>query len=298
MQRVINVETHRSPIIDFQLVWLQNFHKLSKFSIFVDSLEGLPMAARSSRKKARVQQSNALARPVKKTSRRASDDTIEGMAGGPVQSQDEAVTSSMTPTKYSATPSHLSKKRKQDMVQDESDPEYETIKVRKGHPSLRDPSELPIIVEHGYSGQRKVLWAKMDTGADVNVMAAKVVERLGLSSKITKSHIGLGEIGGNGVDLDQKISISFWAGRKNLFCEEVDFFVPKEQRDTDADGIPDVLLGLPELRKHHMITVDPDFANEPEEGLEVLAKRAEDEGNGERQPAIFLGKKYPQVVKR
>jgi len=220
------------------------------------------------------------------------------MAGGPVQSQDEAVTSSKAPTKHSAAPSQSSKKRKQDMIQDESDSEYETIRVRTGHPSLRDPSELPIVAEHGYSGQRKVLWAKMDTGADVNIIAAKVVERLGLSSKVTKSHVGLGEIGGNAVELDQKVTISFWAGRKNLFCEEVDFFILKEQQDTDTDGIPDVLLGLPELRKHHMITIDPDFANEPEEGLEVLAKRAEDEVNGEPRPAIFLGKKYPQVVKR
>lgn len=211
--------------------------------------------------------------------------------------QIEPVTPSTAPTEYSSV-SPPSKKRKQEVAHEDSDSEYETVKILKGHPSLRDPSELPIIARHAHSQERKVLWAKMDTGADVNVIAAKVVERLGLSSKITDSHIGLSEIGGNGIEIDRKVRISFWAGRKNHHCEDVEFFIPKETQDTDTDGLPDVVLGFPELRKRHMITIDPDFANEPEEGLEVLAKRACDEVEGDAPPAIFLGKKYPQVVKR
>ena len=258
------------------------------------------MAARSSKKRTRVEQDHASTRPVRKSSRRASEEHFGAISGGPVKpSQSKAGAPSTAPSKDSTVSPKLPRKRKQDAVEDSSDSEYETIKVRKGHPSLRDPSELPIIAEHGYSDQRKVLWAKMDTGADVNVIAAKVVERLGLSSKITTSHVGLAEIGGNGVELDRKVTISFWAGRKNHFCENVDFLIPKEEKnDTDHDGIPDVVLGLPELQNHHMITIDPDFANEPEEGLEVLARRAVDEINGELPPAIFLGTKYPQVVKR
>jgi hypothetical protein len=136
------------------------------------------------------------------------------------------------------------------------------------------------------------------TGTEVNVMAAKAVKRLGISSKITKSHIGLGEIGGNGVGLHQKVSISFGMGRKSYFCEEVDFLVPKEKQDTDTGRLQDVLIGLPELRKHDMIAIDPDFANEPEEGLEHLAKRADDGVSKScRRPSSY-GKMYPQVVRR
>lgn len=177
----------------------------------------------------------------------------------------------------------------------DSDPEYESFKILKGHPSLRDPSELPIVAEHAESGERKILWAKMDTGADVNVIAAKVVEKLGLQSKITASKLDLQEIGGNDVEINRKITLSFWAGRKNVYCKDVDFLIPVEARDTDTDGLPDVVLGLPELRKRHMIMIDPDFANDPEEGLEVIAKRACDETDGELPKAIFLGKKYPQI---
>jgi hypothetical protein len=256
------------------------------------------MAARTTRKRARVEHDHLETRPVRKSKRRATENSIEAISGGAVKpSAVEVTTPSTAPTEYSSV-SPSSKKQKQEAVHADSDSEYETVKILKGHPSLRDSSELPIIAQHAYSGERKILWAKMDTGADVNVIAAKVVERLGLSSKIIDSHIDLSEIGGNDVEIDRKITINFWAGRKNHHCQNVEFFIPKETQDTDTDGLPDVLLGLAELRKHHMITIDPDFANEPEEGLEVVAKRASDEVNGEAPPAIFLGKKYPQVVKR
>ncbi len=135
----------------------------------------------------------------------------------------------------------------------------------------------------------------MDTGADVNIIAAKVVERLGLHSKITASNYDLQEIGGNGVQINRKVILSFWAGRKHVYCEDVEFLIPVDAKDTDTDGLPDVLLGLPELRKRHMIMIDPDFCNDPEEGLEIIAKRGCDEVEGELPKAIFLGKKYPPV---
>lgn len=209
----------------------------------------------------------------------------------------DAVTPTTAPVEYSTVSPPSSKKRKQEAIHEESDSDYETFKILKGHPSRRDPSELPIIAQHHHSGERKILWAKMDTGADVNVIAAKTVERLGLTSKITDSHIDLGEIGGNAVEIDRKVALNYWAGRKHHYYEEVDFFIPKETQDTDTDGIPDVVLGLPELRKRHMIMIDPDFANEPEEGLDVIARRACEEVEGELPPAICLGKKYPQVKK-
>jgi hypothetical protein len=198
--------------------------------------------------------------------------------------------------------SETSKKPLVEVKDDDSDSEYESVKILKGHPSLRDPIELPIIAKHAGSGERKVLWAKMDTGADVNVIAAKVVERLGLQSKIiTASSVHLREIGGNHVQIDRKVTLSFWAGRKNTYCQDVEFLIPVETEDTDTDGLPDVLLGFPELMKRHMIMIDPEFCNDAEEGLDVIAKRACEEIEGEPGKAICIlvprGTKVPQVKK-
>jgi len=200
-----------------------------------------------------------------------------------------------------AKPTPVFKASKKPLVEaddNDSDSDYESVKILKGPPSRRDPIELPIIAKHGDSGERKLLWAKMDTGADVNLIAAKVVERLGLQSKITASNLDLREIGGNDVQIDRKVTISFWAGRKNTYYQDVEFLIPIETEDTDTDGLPDVLLGFPELMKRHMIMIDPEFCNDPEEGLEVIAKRACEEIEGESVKAVFvLGTKFPQVVK-
>jgi hypothetical protein len=261
------------------------------------------MTARTTRKRGAVELNNVDSQPVKRSKKRPSEESIEAVSsGGPVKSTATDMQSSASPDVAPPQPALSGQSANTDkpvVVHEESDSsDYETIKVLKGHPSRRDLSELPIIAEHYKTRERKVLWAKMDTGADVNVIAAKTVQRLGLSSKITDSHIDLGEIGGNKVEIDRKVAISFWAGRKHHFCEKVEFFIPKEVQDTDTDGLPDVVLGLHELKKRHMIMIDPDFANEPEEGLEVIARRAAEEVEGDLPPAIFLGKKYPQVPKK
>jgi hypothetical protein len=171
------------------------------------------------------------------------------------------------------------------------------VKVLKGDPEVRNPTELPIIATTS-TGERKVLWAKMDTGADINIIAEKLVHKLGRALEIepvpTSIDIKVHEIGGNEIVIDRKITLSFHAGRKSILCKDVEFWIPQQDgEDTDIDGIPDVLLSLPELIKYHMIMVDPDFCNEPEDGLEVLAKRAKDESE---KPAIcLLPTKYPQI---
>lgn len=220
----------------------------------------------------------------KNSKRTENEDSSGFVSGGAAES---ATYSNSSPTS--------SKKPLLETEVNDSDSEYESVMILKGHPSRRDPSELPIITEHADSGERKILWAKMDTGADVNVITAKVVGRLGLQSKITSSNFELQEIGGNDVQINRKVVLSFWAGRKNVYCQDVEFLIPVESKDTDIDGLPDVVLGLPELRKRHMIMIDPDFCNDPEEGLEVIAKRACEEVQGESPKVILLGKKYPPV---
>jgi hypothetical protein len=178
------------------------------------------------------------------------------------------------------------------------DSDYELHAVRKGDADTRDPTELPLIIEDS-TGSRKILWAKMDTGAAVNITTEKLVSKLGLTHLMkpisADASESFAEIGGKSIIIDRKITLSFRAGRKNILCKDVDFWVPRQEGDTDVDGIPDVLLGLPELRKYHMVMIDTDFINEPEAGLEVLAKRAGDEAD---KPAIMLFTKKPQVKVR
>jgi hypothetical protein len=254
----------------------------------------LKMPPQSSNQRDLTEQNPAQVSHPKNTERTENEDLSEVVSSGAVKPAPVEKGSTKAAT-YSNSSPPSSKKHIIGAEDNDSDPEYESVKILKGHPSLRDPSELPIIAKHAVSGERKILWAKMDTGADVNVIAAKVVERLGLQSKITTSNLDLREIGGNDVQIDRKVTLSFWAGRKNAYCQDVEFVIPVEAEDTDTDGLPDVLLGFPELRKRHMIMIDPDFCNDPEEGLEVIAKRACEEIEGEAPPSIFLGTKYPQI---
>ena len=233
----------------------------------------------------------------------SSADSSPTFKSGTIASTPTSETSTTTAVTASSDSPVATKKRRTSKkvvkeIHSDTDSDYETIKVRKGHPSLRDPSELPIITK-AKNGSRKVLWAKMDTGADVNIMAAKVVERLGLTHRIEKCDTALREIGGNGVNIDRQIVLNFWAGRKNTYCRKVEFCIPSQVQDTDSDGVADVLIGLPELRKYHMVMVDPDFCNDPEEGLEILAKRAREEvSDDDEVKGVFLGTKYPQVKVR
>jgi hypothetical protein len=224
--------------------------------------------------------------------------------GGAVQSIPTSEASTSTAITEPADPPVITKKLKVREFKEErcshcdSDSEYEPVKVLKGCPKVRDPTELPVITEN-HGGERKILWCKMDTGADVNIVSFKVIERLGFTNLIEGCESSLREIGGNGIHINRKIVLSFWAGRKNHHCKNVVFFIPSEEQDTDHDGVADVLLGMPELRKHHMVMVDPDFCNDPEDGLEVLAKRAcEEVPDAEEVKGIFLGTKYPQIKVR
>lgn len=220
--------------------------------------------------------------------------------GGKVQpikdsnSSTHSITQSSPPTEYTLN-SPSTKKRKQVCLEIDSD--HEIVGMKKGHARHRDPTELPLIIKNS-TGERKTLWAKMDTGAGLNVTTEKLIAKLGLTHLIqdlssSSGSVKVGEIGGKEIEIDRKISLSFKAGRKSILCKDVEFWIPRQENiDTDEDGVPDVLLGLPELLRYHMITVDPDFCNEPEEGLEVLARKGGEEAD---RPMILLGTKLKDV---
>jgi len=203
-----------------------------------------------------------------------------------------SISFSTPPSEYTESPKSF-KKRKQDQLESDSNFKYEMVQIRKGDAQARDPTELPIIATTA-QGERKVLWCKMDTGAAVNIIAEKLVGKLGRTHEITPGVLEVHEIGGNSLIIDRKIKLTFNAGRKNVLCKDVEFWIPRQDGvDTDKDGVPDVLLGISELIKYHMITVDPDFCNEPEEGLQVLAPRAQEESE---KPAICWGGEHTTTI--
>jgi hypothetical protein len=206
-----------------------------------------------------------------------------------------SIAPSTAPTEYTMHSTSPDQHKHNDL---DLDSDYELHAIRKGDANTRDPTELPLIIENAF-GSRKILWAKMDTGAEANITTEKLVSKLGLTHLMkpisAAASESFAEIGGKTITIDRKISLSFRAGRKNILCKDVEFWVPRQEGDTDVDGIPDVLLGLDVLLKHHMVMIDTDFINEAEEGLEVLAKKVAEEGG---KPAIMLLTKKPQVKVR
>lgn len=211
----------------------------------------------------------------------------------------ESLSSTPSDTQPSPIENSYSKKRKASDLDIDSD--YEPVGMKKGNPESRNPTEMPLLIQNS-CGEKKVLWAKMDTGADMNIIAEKLLAKLGFSHLIqavsaSSAAVEAIDIGGKFIDIDRKINLTFTAGRKNISCKDVEFRIPRQDvLDTDEDGLPDVLLGLPELLRYHMITVDPDFCNEPEEGVEVLAKKAGEET--ERPVWFLMPTKYPQIKVR
>jgi hypothetical protein len=179
---------------------------------------------------------------------------------------------------------------------------YEKAYVLSGHPADRDPSEVPLIAQNA-EGERKTLWAKLDTGASMNVMEENVIRRLGRESEIESlrpmSDIEVRDICGKDVKLDRKIKLSVWAGHNNIAFKDVEFWVPRNNKDvnTDEDGVPDVLLGLPEILRQHMVTIDPEFAKDADPELEVIVKRSEDELTLHKVMPVCLGIKFPPPSK-
>lgn len=56
------------------------------------------------------------------------------------------------------------------------------------------------------------------------------------------------------------------------------------------DGVPNVILGVRTLLEHHMVMIDLDYLNEPDDALKVIAEKAEEERPGGGHIGIV---KYP-----
>lgn len=177
--------------------------------------------------------------------------------------------------------------------------DFDVFRVPHHTPEKRNTANVPLIAKR-YDGTDVVLWAKMDTGADANIInASTLVALLGHKAKILLRPLTIQNeefhiLGDNRIEVTQYVNLSFQAGRSKRQFDKVRFEVLADQPEKSAkDGVPNVILGLKTLQEHSMIMVDLDYHVEAEPGLEVVAERAEHEAATIR--TIGPIKKYPQT---
>ena len=173
---------------------------------------------------------------------------------------------------------------------------YDLFKVARQAPSERDSAELPLVVRRETDGNEVVAWAKMDTGADCNVINRSTVRAF--FGPATEKHLRtltLAEkgdfslVGNNSFHATHYTTLTFQAGQRRKTFDAVRFIViPDDWEDSNGDGVPNVILGYPFLKANSMMMIDLDYHLDAEAGLEVVAERAEREKEGSRAILINM----------
>lgn len=203
----------------------------------------------------------------------------------------------------STTPDVSSAEHDLQFYDDESHEEYEWIRlpkkrhydlfrVVKSEPQDRDihKAQLPLTATR-HDGAQVTLWAKMDTGADPNMINHSVLHALlgdGLQKHLrhmTEEEYNL--IGANTFGAKQAVKLSFFAGHSKKRFENIHFIVINDAGDVERanhDGVPNVLLGWEFLQEHSMLQIDVEYCNPADPALPVLADKAENEHGGHGGP--------------
>lgn len=166
--------------------------------------------------------------------------------------------------------------------------EFDLLTVARCHPKERDSLDIPLKVRKivGTDEKDAIMYAKMDTGADVNAINRSTVEKLfgpqfrSHLRTITKDDLkDFTLVGNNHFEAEFYVVLSFEAGRSGKHFADVKFVViPDDWQDPDHDGMPNVMLGYQFLKQHHMVTIDPEFqVPDIDPSLEVIAETAENE---------------------
>lgn len=128
----------------------------------------------------------------------------------------------------------------------------------------------------------------MDTGADANTINESTLAAL-LGEHVDSLKQALDAqgsqnfnlIGDNNFKPTHYVELSFHAGKSNKQFNDIRFIVvPDDAVKASQDGVPNLILGLPTLRKYSMVMMDLDYHMEAEAGLEVIAGKAEEEHTG------------------
>ncbi|KAF7194632.1 hypothetical protein HII31_04138 [Pseudocercospora fuligena] len=164
---------------------------------------------------------------------------------------------------------------------------WDVLAVKRDASSERNTANTPLTATR-HDGKTVIMWAKMDTGADANTINESTLSALlgplveDLRQPLNEEEIGkFNLIGDNDFKPTHFVELSFHAGKSNKSFHDIRFVVvPDDAAKASQDGVPNLILGLPTLRKYSMVMMDLDYHMEPEAGLEVIAGKAEEEHAG------------------
>jgi len=181
--------------------------------------------------------------------------------------------------------------------------DYDLFRVARRAPESRDKAELPLTATKP-DGTRVTMWAKLDTGADVNTInQSTLVALFGQESASqrmrTMTEAEFNMIGDTHACATHSVDLDFIAGRSKKAFSKVNFVVITDDAvKSKADGVPDVLLGFPFLQEQSMLMIDVEYVHEAEEGLPVIAGKPEDEFEGAAGILPFVKVKSVPGVRR
>ncbi|TKA82586.1 hypothetical protein B0A55_01188 [Friedmanniomyces simplex] len=163
--------------------------------------------------------------------------------------------------------------------------DYDIFRVPRRQPSDRDKAELPLTVTQP-DGTRVTMWAKLDTGADVNTINLSTLETLlghemahQRMRSMTEEQFSM--IGDTHFDAAHSVDLDFVAGVSKKSFSKVNFIIiPDNAAKSNRDGVPNVLLGFPFLQQESMLMIDVEYCHDAEVGLPVISEKAENECEG------------------
>jgi hypothetical protein len=199
---------------------------------------------------------------------------------------------------------------------DEADDNYEYIRLPKkrdfdittaahSEPTARTTSNLPLVATRLPDKAQVTLWAKLDTGADVNVINRSTIKSLlGDNAKTAIHPLTVAErdfvmLGDTRLHPTHYVLLTFHAGRsKTIFEKEKFYLVDDTWGDSDTDGVPNVVLGWSFLLKNHVVLIDFEYHLDADPALEVIASKAEDENPGFRSLGPIIYQNAQGLVKK
>jgi hypothetical protein len=176
---------------------------------------------------------------------------------------------------------------------------YDLFRVARQKPEKRNQAALPLTATRHDDGKDVIMWAKMDTGADANLINRSTLHELlgssfesALQPNTMSQPKDFESMGNMHFETTHHVKLNFRAGVSQREFSHVRFDVVHDDwADPNGDGIPNVLLGVKFVTDHSMMMMDVEYYHDADPDLEVIAQKAEDENP--RQARILITK-FPQ----
>lgn len=163
--------------------------------------------------------------------------------------------------------------------------EFEVVAVPGTGCGDRGTAHVPLTAIAKDTQTKVVMWAKMDTGADANLIHLSTLHKLLGDETESSMRLMRGNdfnlIGSKTFRATHYVELDFWTGRSRKRFEKIPFVVVQDDPNlSNKDGVPNVILGWPTLHKESMLVVDFEYILEADPELRVIATRSEEEFKG------------------